>query len=144
MVGIGRARFAPRSREGTQVKDLGGPAAWVAPAGSRSDKRLRRAPSIHSSPRIPDSVHREGRSTSQSAWRGFLSLRDPTALTGRSGHPVTTWDHEPNDDRRRGFTLFEVLLVMAVMVMILGLGWPVVERYHSEYRLRQGGLLIQS
>jgi prepilin-type N-terminal cleavage/methylation domain-containing protein len=46
--------------------------------------------------------------------------------------------------QRRGFTLFEVLLVMAVMVMILSLGWPVVERYHSEYRLRQGGLLIQS
>src|SRR5258708_4978544 len=23
----------------------------------------------------------------ESAWRGLLSLRDPTALTGRSGHP---------------------------------------------------------
>jgi prepilin-type N-terminal cleavage/methylation domain-containing protein len=45
---------------------------------------------------------------------------------------------------RRAFTMFEMLLVMAVMVMILSLAWPVVDRYLSEYRLRQGGLLIQS
>ena len=30
------------------------------------------------------------------------------------------------------------------MVMILSLGWPVVDRLHSEYRLRQGGQLVQS
>jgi len=24
----------------------------------------------------------------ESAWRGFLSLRDPAALSGRPGHPV--------------------------------------------------------
>lgn len=50
----------------------------------------------------------------------------------------------PELHRRRAFTMFEVLLVMAVVVMILGLAWPVLDRYRSEYRLRQGGLLIQS
>lgn len=45
---------------------LGGPAACAAPAGSRSDKKL---------------LHVSGR-------RGFLSLRDPAALAGRSGHPI--------------------------------------------------------
>ena len=69
--------------------------------------------------------------------------RDPTALSGRSGHPTASPATE-GGKFRSAFTLFEVLLVMAVMVMILSLGWPVVERYHSEYRLRQGGLLIQS
>src|SRR5579863_8485904 len=45
---------------------------------------------------------------------------------------------------RRGFTIFEILLVLAVMVMILGLAWPVLDKYRAEFRLRQGGLLIQS
>jgi prepilin-type N-terminal cleavage/methylation domain-containing protein len=45
---------------------------------------------------------------------------------------------------RRGFTIFEMLLVLAVIVMILGLAWPMLERFHSEYRLRQGGQLVQS
>jgi prepilin-type N-terminal cleavage/methylation domain-containing protein len=50
----------------------------------------------------------------------------------------------PPGHHRSGFTLFEILLVLAVMVMILGLAWPVLEKYRGEYRLRQGGLLIQS
>src|SRR5438105_11470155 len=33
-------------------------------------------------------LHRVRGNRSESSWRGHLSLRDPTALTGRSGHPA--------------------------------------------------------
>ena len=73
---------------------LGGPAACegtdrqVGPAGSRSDKRLRSVLSIEKPIHIKVSMHQGRLSAVESGWRGFLSLRDPTALTGRSGHPV--------------------------------------------------------
>ena len=67
---------------------LGGPAVCEAPAGSRSDKRLRRARSIEKQTRTPEFAQLGRRFDMEPAWRGLLSLRDPTALTGRSGHPV--------------------------------------------------------
>ena len=86
----GKGVFAhPERSNCLRSKDaLGGPAACAAPAGSRSDKRLRRVRSIEN--QVHQSVRwRRGRLWSlEAGWRGFLSLRDPTALTGRSGHPI--------------------------------------------------------
>ena len=65
----------------------GGPAACEAPAGSRSDKKLRRARSIAIAIGMPEHSHRGCHSAPEPGRRGFLSLRDPTALAGRSGHP---------------------------------------------------------
>lgn len=45
--------------------------------------------------------------------------------------------------RRGGFTLFEILLVLVVLVTVLSLTWPVLDKIHSQYRLRQGGQLVQ-
>jgi hypothetical protein len=45
---------------------------------------------------------------------------------------------------RGAFTIFELLMVLAVMVMIVGLLWPALENLHTEYSLRQAGQLVQS
>jgi hypothetical protein len=45
---------------------------------------------------------------------------------------------------RRAFTIFEVLMVLAVLVMIVGLLWPALENLNAEYSLRQAGQLVQS
>src|SRR5205823_8688944 len=91
----------------------GGPAACAAPAGSRSDKKLRHTDSIQMPIRTEAARHRGSLSTSEPAWRGFLSLRDPTALPGRSGHPGSLGTrgyplaarrsrvHPPTDSRTR-------------------------------------------
>src|SRR5204862_8120765 len=45
---------------------------------------------------------------------------------------------------RRAFTIFEIWLVLAVMVMIVGLLWPAIENLNTEYSLRQAGQLVQA
>lgn len=45
---------------------------------------------------------------------------------------------------RGAFTIFEMILVLAVLVTILGVLWPALENLHTEYRLRQGGALVQA
>ena len=72
----------------THCEDLGGPAACLAPAGSRSDKKQRHACSIADLTRLPTRSCRGCRSGGEPEWRGFLSLRDPAALSGRPGHPI--------------------------------------------------------
>ena len=73
--------------------DWGGPAACegtdrqVGPAGSRSDKRLRHADSIENEIHTAERLHRKSHPAWDCVRRSLLSLRDPTALTGRSGHP---------------------------------------------------------
>ena len=80
-----------RTVEGDRIEykagHLGGPAACAAPAGSRSDKRLRRVGSTEKSTFMPGRCNCQRHRTQVSGRRGLLSLRDPTALTGRSGHP---------------------------------------------------------
>jgi Tfp pilus assembly protein FimT len=49
-----------------------------------------------------------------------------------------------DSSRRAAFTIFELLIVLGVLVLILGLSWPVLENYQSQYRLRQGGQLVQT
>lgn len=41
------------------------------------------------------------------------------------------------------FTLFEVVLVLVVMVGLLGIAWPSLNRIHDHHRLRQSGELVQ-
>ncbi len=64
-----------------------------------------------------------------------------TAALRRSWHAAR---HDCFAPRLRGaFTIFEMLLVMAILVTILGIVWPALDRLHGEYRLRQGGQLVQ-
>ncbi len=65
----------------------GGPAVCAAPAGSRSDKKPRRASTFGKQTCTLKFAHLGHLMDMESAWRSFSSLRDPTALTGRSGHP---------------------------------------------------------
>jgi hypothetical protein len=46
--------------------------------------------------------------------------------------------------KRAGYTIFEILMVLAVLVLILSLAWPTIESFQSEYRVRQGGQLVQA
>jgi hypothetical protein len=46
--------------------------------------------------------------------------------------------------RRGAFTIFEMILVLAVLATIIGLLWPALDNLHTEYRLRQGGALVQA
>ncbi|HEY3968595.1 MAG TPA: hypothetical protein VGM05_28865 [Planctomycetaceae bacterium] len=43
-----------------------------------------------------------------------------------------------------GFTLFEILVVLIVMVMVVGIAWPSIAVIQAEYQLRQGGQLVQA
>ena len=94
-------------------KVAGGPAACAAPAGSRSDKKPRPAHSLANPVLIPEFAHRERRVHQEAGWRGFLSLRDPTALTGRSGHPFVA---QPGFGQR---VLYALLLTLAVSPLAL-------------------------
>jgi len=45
---------------------------------------------------------------------------------------------------RSGFTLFEILMVLGVMVAVIGIAWPSIAVMQAEYQLRQGGQLVQA
>lgn len=45
---------------------------------------------------------------------------------------------------RLGFTLFEILMVLGVMVVVVGIAWPSIAVFQAEYQLRQGGQLVQA
>ncbi len=95
---------------------LGGPAACAAPAGSRSDKKPRRACSKANRVRMPDYAYRGCRSCLQSAWRNVLSRSDPTARVlseraGRSGHPKVA----PTAPAKRvQVVLYAILLTLVI------------------------------
>lgn len=38
---------------------------------------------------------------------------------------------------QRGFTLLELLVVLAVLVLLVGIAWPAVGRYAGEFRIRE-------
>src|SRR5262249_16703359 len=44
----------------------------------------------------------------------------------------------------RGYTLFELLVVVAILATVVALSWPALERFYLEYRVRQGGQLVQA
>jgi prepilin-type N-terminal cleavage/methylation domain-containing protein len=45
---------------------------------------------------------------------------------------------------RRGYTLFELLIVVAILATVVALSWPALERFYLEYRVRQAGQLVQA
>lgn len=45
---------------------------------------------------------------------------------------------------RSAFTVFELLIALAILVTALAISWPVLDRIRTEYRLRQGGQLVQA
>jgi Tfp pilus assembly protein FimT len=44
----------------------------------------------------------------------------------------------------RGFTVFELVIVLGILATIVALSWPALEQFHMEYRLQQGGHLVQA
>jgi prepilin-type N-terminal cleavage/methylation domain-containing protein len=72
--------------------------------------------------------------------KGALSRSErrqsPTRISKCDGLPVV---------RRapRGFTLFELLVVVAILATVVALSWPALERFYVEYRVRQAGQLVQ-
>jgi len=57
------------------------------------------------------------------------------AQGNRQGHPTYG---------RAAFTIFELLVALAILVTALAVSWPALNRIRMEYRLRQGGQLIQA
>jgi prepilin-type N-terminal cleavage/methylation domain-containing protein len=43
---------------------------------------------------------------------------------------------------RRGFTLFELLLVLGVLALVVGLTWPSLERLHAHHRHKQAAEML--
>src|SRR5262245_9272864 len=44
----------------------------------------------------------------------------------------------------RGYTLFELLVVVAILATLVAPAWPALERFYLEYRVRQAGQLVQA
>jgi len=59
------------------------------------------------------------------------------SLTGRA-HSVR------RRSRLNGYTLFELLVVVAILATMVALAWPALERFYLEHRVRQGGQLVQA
>jgi prepilin-type N-terminal cleavage/methylation domain-containing protein len=60
-------------------------------------------------------------------------------FSGRSALPRAA--HQRGE--RRGFTLFEIVLVLVVLVTILGITWPSLSRLFAHHQLRQAAELVQ-
>ena len=45
---------------------------------------------------------------------------------------------------RDAFTLFELLIILALLVTVVAVSWPALEQFHLQYRLRQAGSLVQA
>ena len=60
---------------------------------------------------------------------------------GRRAHRRTTTLRSALS--RRGFTLFEMLLVLAVLAAAIGISWPALSRSYQTQRLRQAAEVVQ-
>ena len=52
-------------------------------------------------------------------------------------------DGRPNDRAhgpRRGFTLLELILVLAIVVAMFGISWPLMERAYGDLKLKESAL----
>ena len=120
------------SSSASQIGDLGGPAVCGAPAGSRSDKKLRQADSIENLACLPDFCDPRRYSVLEHAWRGFLSLRDPTALAGRSGHPIPA-SSDPAEPMHLGQSARLLSVCCMALALLLTLAAPAPAADKLEY-----------
>src|SRR5215831_16602595 len=60
---------------------------------------------------------------------------NPQQSTARTGGPSARSDVSETA-MRRGFTLFEIILVMAVLVILAGLSYPSLENMYGYYRVQ--------
>jgi Tfp pilus assembly protein FimT len=61
-----------------------------------------------------------------------------------SGSPGRLRPYRRDTRRRRGATLLELMLVMAVIVMVIGLTWPMLERPFAYEKLRNAADIVRS
>jgi len=45
---------------------------------------------------------------------------------------------------RGGFTIFELLIILALLVTIVAVSWPALQQFYLQYQLRQAGALVQA
>jgi hypothetical protein len=50
----------------------------------------------------------------------------------------------PNCAPRGGFTIFELLIILALLVTVVAVSWPALQQFSLQYQLRQAGALVQA
>lgn len=73
-----------------------------------------------------------------------IDNKSPLALAVFCRSATTDGDRRRGKVHRasRGFTLFEVLLVLTVLTLVIGLAWPSLSRLYGHHRLRQAADLL--
>lgn len=66
----------------------------------------------------------------------------PLATVCRRGATGIVCRLERTTGHSRGFTLFEVLLVLTILTLVVGLAWPSLSRLFAHHRLRQAANLL--
>jgi prepilin-type N-terminal cleavage/methylation domain-containing protein len=56
---------------------------------------------------------------------------------------ASTRKHAAGNERRPGFTLLELLLVLAVVLLVVAISWPSLESWFQAHRLQQGVDLVR-
>jgi len=73
-----------------------------------------------------------------------MRLNHSHAIRKLSRREAAAWPSAIGIRARRGFTLFELLIVLTILTTIVALSWPALERFYLEYRVRQAGQLVQA
>lgn len=69
-------------------------------------------------------------------------LRLPAAAIRRRAVTEVTCRRRETGRGARGFTLFEILLVLTILTLVAGLTWPSLSRLFAHHRLRQAADLL--
>ena len=75
---------------------------------------------------------------------GSFNERFTLTVCVRSPRSVCDFVHSSRTGQhRRGFTILEMVLVLAVLLIAVGISWPAVQRSYESQQLRQSAELVQ-